>query len=49
MRHIVDEIKASQQKQGDAGRTVKKAVKKYQSSAYDPSGIRSGGGGPGSF
>lgn len=44
IKSMVDGIKAHRQKEGDASRHVKKAGEKYQSSAYDPSGIRSGGG-----
>lgn len=54
IRHIVDEIKANQQKQAGAHTYVQKSGARYeihkknwesQAPPYDPSGISSGGGG----
>ena len=42
MRSMVDGIKAHRQKEAAASGRVKKAGEKYQSSAYDPAGIRTG-------
>ena len=44
MGKLANDIKADQQKQADAKKDVKKTGEKYQSSAYDPGGIRTRSG-----